>query len=294
MFGQTRSMGVLLALASSALWGTGDFLGGSLSRRAHPLLVMRATQTVAFVGMMVVAVVSGEITDPLGYLPFGLAAGVAGMVGLSSFYAALAGGTMGVVAPIAALGVSVPVGLGLVRGESPSTLQIAGIVMAIAGAVLVSGPQRSSELDDVGRAARRRPLALAGVAAIGFGVALTMMAEGASRSTVMTLTTMRITNAVLATLVIGFLVRRSGRSLDGPRRSDARGLVAIAVTDTSANACYGIATTTTLLSLAAVLGSLYPAMTALLAWKFHHERLGPAQLRGVGLILVGVVAIAGG
>jgi len=287
-------MGAVLALASSALWGTGDFLGGSLSRRAHPLLVMRATQIVAFVGMLVVAVVSGEITTSLGYLPFGLAAGLFGMVGLSSFYAALAAGTMGVVAPIAALGVSVPVGVGLARGESPSILQIVGIVVAVTGAVLVSGPQRSEELGHITPAERRRPVLLAGVAAVGFGLVLVLVAEGAARSTVMTLTTMRITNAALATVAIAVLVRRTGVAAPGPRRSDARGVVAIAVTDTSANACYAVASTTTLLSLAAVLGSLYPAVTALLAWKFHHERLIGTQLVGAGLVLAGVAAIAGG
>lgn len=287
-------MGAFLALASSALWGTGDFLGGSLSRRAHPLLVMRATQFIAFVGMLVVAVVSGEIGDTLGYLPFGLGAGVAGVIGLSCFYGALAAGTMGVVAPIASLGVAVPVAVGLARGESPSGVQIAGIVVAVIGAVLVSGPERSVELDRIGRAERRRPLVLAAVAAVGFGGALTLMAEGSARSTVMTLTTMRITNVVLATAAVVVLVRRSARAPVQPGRRDLGALVAIAFFDTSANACYGIATTTTLLSLAAVLGSLYPAMTALLAWRFHGEQLTRTQLGGVALVLAGVAAIAGG
>lgn len=287
-------MGALLALASSVLWGTGDFMGGALSRRAHPLLVMRATQAIALVGMAVVAIGTGEITDSTGYLPYAFVAGVAGVVGLSCFYSALASGTMGVIAPIASLGVSIPIAVGLFRGESPSPLQLIGVVVAIVGAVMVTGPEREEELDLTARAERRRPIMLAAVAAVGFGVALTMMAEGSERSTIMTLTTMRATNVVLSSIIIAVLIRRQRQALPAPARSEWTALAGIAFTDTAANACYGIATTTQLLSLAAVLASLYPAMTALLAWKFHHERLTPVQISGLVLVLVGVAGIAGG
>jgi drug/metabolite transporter (DMT)-like permease len=281
-------------LLSSALWGTGDFLGGSLSRRVHPLLVMRATQFVSLLGLMLVVLASRSLDGPLDYLPFAIGAGVTGMLGLACFYAALAAGTMGVVAPIAGLGVIVPVGVGLADGDKPAAIQVLGIVVAVAGAVLVSGPERAEELDRLGRAERRRPLLLAAVAAVGFGLALTFVAKGSATSTIMTITIMRVTNVVLATGAILLVARRSAQALQGPSRSDGLTIVAIATTDTTANACYGVATTSSLLSLAAVLGSLYPAMTALLAWRFHHEQLTLTQKVGVGLVLVGVAAIAAG
>jgi drug/metabolite transporter (DMT)-like permease len=287
-------VGALLALLSSALWGTADFLGGSLSRRAHPLLVMRAAQSVSLLAMVLIVVLSRSLGGPLDYLPFAIGAGVTGMIGLSSFYAALASGTMGVVAPIAGLGVVVPVGVGVADGDRPAAIQVLGIVVAVAGAILVSGPERAEELDQLGRAERRRPLVLAAFSALAFGLALTFMARGSDTSTIMTILVMRATNVALAGAAILLIARRSGAALRGPTRSDGLSIVAIATTDTTANACYGVATQSSLLSLAAVLGSLYPAMTSLLAWRFHHERLAPMQKIGVGLVLFGVAAIAAG
>ena len=120
------------------------------------------------------------------------------------------------------------------------------------------------------------------------------LAEGSDTSTVMTVTTMRGSNVLLSTLTIAVLSRQSTTPWPRLRRPDAKVVATIATTDTSASLAYGLATTSTLLSLASVLGSLYPAMTALLAWRFHKERLKTVQKAGVGLVLVGVAAIAGG
>src|ERR1700712_3322132 len=111
-------MSALLALCSSVLWGTGDFLGGTLSRRVHPVAVVQATQGLAAVVLIIVAAASGGLSAPVGYIPWGIAAGLAGLVGLGCFYSALAAGTMGVVAPIAACGVIVPVVAGVIAGEA--------------------------------------------------------------------------------------------------------------------------------------------------------------------------------
>ena len=118
-------MGAFLALLSSVSWGTGDFLGGTLSRRVHPLVVMRDAQGIAFFGLVVVAFFTREL-DASGYLWWGVAGGLVGVVSLGCFYAALAGGTMGVVAPVAATGAIVPIGVGIAEGESPSALQLVG------------------------------------------------------------------------------------------------------------------------------------------------------------------------
>ncbi|MBV9952187.1 MAG: EamA family transporter, partial [Acidimicrobiia bacterium] len=150
-------LGAFLALLSSVSWGSGDFLGGSLSRRAHPLVVMRDAQALAFVGLIVVAACTGEL-DASGYLPWGAAAGAVGAVALGCFYTALSQGTMGVVAPIAATGVVVPVAVGIARGESPSVLQVIGIAVTIVGVVLAAGPERAPEGHTITR--ERRPLLL--------------------------------------------------------------------------------------------------------------------------------------
>lgn len=301
-------MSALLALCSSVLWGTGDFLGGTLSRRVHPLRVIRLSQAMALVGLLVIAVATGDLDAPLGYLGWGVAAGLAGLVGLGCFYAALAAGTMGVVAPVASTGVLVPVLVGLARGESPSVGQFLGIAVTVAGVVLASGPQRSTHpatrpASDArpgsealprpaapSRRASRRPLLLAAVTALAFGSALVLVADGSATSTVMLLATMRATNAGIASVVLCTAARGSV----GPGRRDLPVVALIATTDAGANGLYAAATHSGLVSLSAVLASLYPAVTVVLAWRLHGERLARVQMAGVGLLLIGVLLIAAG
>src|SRR3954469_24502619 len=130
-----------LALLASLLWGTADFLGGTAARRLPAIGVVFVSQGFAMVGMIVVATVAAAWGDDTGYLGWAIAAAVVGVVALTAFYAALASGTMGVVAPIAALGVVVPVSVGLAQGDRPSPWQGVGVALAIVGVVLASGPE---------------------------------------------------------------------------------------------------------------------------------------------------------
>jgi drug/metabolite transporter (DMT)-like permease len=281
-------MAALLALLSSLLWGAADFLGGTISRRLPALLVVGASQFAGLLTVTVVAAAVGEFSAPTGYLPWAVAAGLAGLGGLVAFYRALAIGTMGVVSPIAALGVVVPVAVGLGRGERPGAVQLVGIVVAVLGVVLASGPELS------GRAGAR-PLLLAVAAAVGFGLALLFISEGAQTSTLMTLVTMRATSVfVVALLLVSQLAARSRRT---PVRLTARDLPLIAVIgigDAAANLTFGWASTRGLVSVVAVLGSLYPVVTVLLARVVHHERLAVVQNVGVVAALAGVGLIAAG
>jgi drug/metabolite transporter (DMT)-like permease len=281
-------MAAVLALLSSVLWGSADFLGGTISRRHQAALVVGTSQAAGLLAIAVVAVAAGALGDDPGYLPWAVLSGVAGVVGLVSFYAALAAGTMGVVSPIAALGVVVPVLAGLAKGERPAALQLVGIVVAVTGVVLASGPELS------GRAGAR-PVLLAAVAAVGFGVALLAIAEGSRHSTLMTLVTMRLTSV---TLLTGALVVALGRGT--PRSEFALnprdvGLVAlVGLGDVAANLSFGLASRRDDVSVVSVLGSLYPVVTVLLARGLHGERLGRLQSAGVAGALAGVVLIATG
>jgi drug/metabolite transporter (DMT)-like permease len=277
-------MAALLALLSSLLWGAADFLGGTISRRLPALLVVGASQLVGLLAVVPVAAATGAFDDPRGYLPWAVAAGLAGLAGLVAFYAALAAGTMGVVSPIAALGVVVPVVVGLARGERPAALQLVGIVLAVVGVVLASGPELT------GRAGAR-PLILAVVAAVAFGLTLLFIAEGAESSTLMTLVTMRVTSVLVVTLLLVSVLRRSAV------RPPLRALPLIAVVgvgDVAANLAFGAASTRGLVSIVAVLGSLYPVVTVLLARVVHGERLAAVQNAGVVAALGGVALIATG
>lgn len=232
--------------------------------------------------LAVVAAVTGSWSAAPGFWPWAVAAGLLGMAGLTAFYTALATGTMGIVAPAAALSVLVPLTVGLLRGESPAPWQVLGIVFAIGGVLLASGP----ELSDAGGT---RPVLLALLAALFFGLMFVIMAEGAQVSVVMTMAGMRVTTVVIA---LGLVV--ATRSVGGLDRSDVPAITAIGVCDGAANLTWGLASTLGLLSVTSVLGSLYPVVTAVMAAMVHHERLRPVQYVGVGVAMAGVVLITAG
>jgi uncharacterized membrane protein len=284
-------MSALLALLSSALWGLSDFLGGTAARRIPPQAVVGAGQLCGLLALTPLAFATGAVDAPRHYLLPALAAGVVGTTALAMFYRALSVGTMGVVAPIAALGVAVPVVVGLARGESPSVVQLVGIAVAVLGVVLASGPELSGR-GEGGAVA----LLLAVGSAIGFGTVLLLVAtasKGASGSVVMTLLTMRLTGVCLLSLLLLTAVRRRGWDLSVGRR-DLPLLATLGLADVAANGTYAVASRSSLVSVASVLASLYPVVTALLAYRFHGERLTPIQLTGVATSLAGVVMLAGG
>ncbi len=284
-------MGAVLATLSSLLWGTGDFLGGTLSRRVHPVAVIRSAHGMAAVVVVVVVTATAE-WGRTGAIGWGTVAGIVGSSGLGLFYAALSRGTMGVVAPIAGTGVVVPVAVGLAQGDEPGVVAPVGSVTTIVGVVLVSGPERGSVTDPAHEPVERGPgpVILALMAAVCFGSGQVLIAEGSDVSVVMTIFSMRAATLLAASLLLATVLRSAGR----PTRADRRTTAAIATTDTGAMATFSLATTMGALSISAVLASLYPAVTAVLAWRVHGERLRRIQLVGAGATLVGVALIAVG
>ena len=278
----------VLALLSSALWGTADFVGGLLSRRLPSFAVVAWAQACALVAVLAWALAVSAFGDPRGYVLWAMAAGLVGTCSLAAFYAALAVGTMGVVAPIAASGVIVPVLIGLAQGESPSAAQLTGIGFAVVGIVLASGP----ELRGVEEGAAKGgavALGLAGVAAVGFGLVLWLIGEAAVYSVPMTLLTQRLTSVVFA-LAVALVVRSWG----GVTPRDLPPIAAVGIADAAANGLYAYSSTLGLLSVVSVLGSLYPVATVLLARFVLHERLATVQKVGVSLALTGVVMLGVG
>jgi len=294
----------LLALLASLAWGTSDFMGGVVSRRVRPLVVVAAAQLIAAATMVIIAAATHSFGVPRGYLPWAVAAGAVGLVALVAFYGALSTGTMGIVAPIAGTGAVVPVIFGIASGESPSGLQIAGIAAAVGGVVLASGPEISGRGGPDGGGTR--PLVLALFAAVGFGFVFVLIEKGSRHNVVMTLLTMRTTSVSIVTLLgiayllrRGALVRRRGSAPAAPgdrglRRRDVPLIAIVGWTDLGANGLYGYASRHGLVSVTAVLASLYPAVTVLLARFVEGERMRRIQDIGVGLAMCGVVLLAAG
>lgn len=276
-------LSTVLALLSSASWGTADFLGGQISKRYRAIFVVGVSQAFGLLLMLVVASATGAWNTPSTYLPWSILASISGFTGLILFYKAMATGAVGVVSPITALGGVGPVILGLFSGDQPTTIQFVGLFVALVGVVLASGPELSGE-------GGAKPVLMAVGATIMFAICLCAIAIGSQTSAVMTMTGMRAsTVAILA--VLGAVAIARGRRAGMPSGTDLTAMAFIGVLDVSANLLFGIATTTGLLSLVAVLGSIYPVVTVLLAWQLLHERLRPVQYVGVVMALGGVAAI---
>ncbi len=279
-------MATLLALLSSVLWGAADFYGGKLSKRYQALAVTAVSQAFGLLtGISIILIGSSWLRPELSWDNFfisGVLAGLFGFVGLIAFYSGLATGRMGVVSPIAALSVLIPLTIAFITGEKPNSTQIVGMSIALVGAVCASGPE-------VKGGVAIKPIVLAVVAAIGFGLAVTFIAKGSESSAIMTMTTMRFT-----TFIIALFLFAKYRTFGGFTRKDVPLLIGIGAADFIANLLLGVATTKGLVSLAVVLGSLFPIVTALLAFKLLHERLHKVQYLGIIFAIIGVAVISSG
>jgi drug/metabolite transporter (DMT)-like permease len=270
----------LLALGSSVVWGSSDFFAGLAARRRPAVAVVGWTQSLALVAISAVVVLRWDTVSFDGWPPWAAGAGLSGTVGLVCFYSALSAGTMGVVAPIAALGVVVPVVLGVASGETPPAWARVGMVVAIIGVTLASGPELSG-------AVSARPVWLASIAAAGFGFALFCLDRGARDSTLMTLWGMRATS-VTVLVAVALALRTAGGV--GVREMPA--LLLIGCGDLTANLLFAVASSRGEVSVASVLGSLYPVMTIVLARVVIGERLRRVQLAGAALAVLGAAVIA--
>lgn len=276
-------MTALLALAASLLWGSSDFGGGLMSRRLHPSTAVLISQGIALLGLVLLAPL---FSIPGGwYLAIAAAAGVVGTLALASFYRAMADAPLSLVAPITAAGTAIPVLVGLARGAHLSPLQGAGIAVTFIGVILASGPELRGDVH-----VRRRAVIFAVLAAIGFGVAYSLLplAVG-SGSLYGTLLLQRVAGVVVLAPIVLSTGALRGLTL-GIRRLAA--LAAIGISDVVANGSYSFAASRGNLAVAAVLASLYPIVTALLARGILAERLRPVQSMGVVAALGGVVLLS--
>ncbi|MER6298462.1 DMT family transporter [Kitasatospora sp. NPDC001539] len=281
-------MTVLLALSASLLCGLGDFGGGVLTRRLPALAVVVASQTAATVALLLALPATGGWADLSPALWYAVAAGAIGPFAMLAFYRALALGPMGVVSPLATVGVAVPVGVGLALGERPGPVQLAGIVVALAGVVLAGGPERG------GPSAARTALVLTLAAAFGFGANMALLSQAsAGGGLLLALCAQRLVNIAVGGAALVVSLRGTDTSALLPElRSRLPLLTGVGLADVAANAAYAAASHGGSAAVAAVLASLYPVVTALLARGVLKERLRPVQVVGAGLAVAGTLLLA--
>ena len=277
---------IALGLAASLSWGVADFLGGIQSRRMPVVAVVLGSQITGLA--LVVTIVAIRGTGPPGgdFLPYAAASSVGGIIGLTSFYKALSIGAMGVVAPLSSTAAVIPLVVGLATGDELSAPQGAGIALAVTGVVLAS---REAGDEAKGSTAVAAGAGFALLSAIGFGCFFVAM-DRASNADVLWAVCVNRTVSVLL-LALALLVTRPRLGL---RVADMRILALVGVLDIAANGFFAVASTKGLVSVVAVLASLYPIVTVVLARVVLKERLHAVQRIGAAAALAGVALISAG
>lgn len=280
---------VLFGLVAGLTWGLADFIGGIQSRRLPAVTVVLFSQFAGLLLVVAVVAIRGSGPPPGDFALYAAISSLGGMVGLIAFYRALAIGAMGVVAPLASLAAVIPLVVGIASGERPTALQAAGVLVAIAG-VALAGREAGEEAEESATVSKGAGLAL--VSAVGFGTFLVGI-DRASDSDVLWAVFVNRSCSVTTLFFVALLaIRRAA-----PPRLSARdtGLLAVVgILDIVANGAFAYASTQGLVSVVAVLGSLYPVTTVLLARFVLHERLHVLQRLGAAAALLGVALISAG
>ncbi len=277
-------MAIFLGLLVAASFGSGDFLGGTASRRTPTLVVLALVQVCALVGAVAYALALGGTATGQD-LGLGAAAGALNVVALGCLYAGLATGRMGVVAPLTAvIAACIPVFWGLANGEHLGPVALAGVVIAIAAGGLIA-----RERDEAGGGVQLRVLALAVVAGTLFGWSLVVYSETGHDSGAWPVLTGRAAATVLVFAVV-LVLRRSIRV-----RHSARNMaIGAGVLDVTATALLLVAIREGLVAVVAPIAALGPAFTVVWAWIVLREPVGRWQLVGIAVGIIGLVMIAAG
>jgi len=300
---------ILLALGAALAYGASDFLGGRASTRVHFSVVTAAgAGTALVIAALAAPLVGGDVTP--GPLAWGVLAGVGSGGGTLFLYRGLARARVAVVAPTSGvIAAAMPAGLALLLGERPSPVTIAGLVIALPAVWLISGGG-SSGADD----ARPSGLIDGILAGLGFGLLFVGLDQAGDSAGLWPLAAGQAAAFVLVVLVARQICRPVSQpavtaasaasdhaaaaataGIDGAARSDARPrpwlpmALATGVLASAATLLFYASTTTGLLTIAAVLTSLYPAGTILLARILLDERI--SRWQGIGLTMAGCAVV---
>jgi len=271
-----------LSLLAAASWGGGDFSGGLAAKRASVFRVVAVAHACGLVAMLAMALLSRESLPPASALEWGAFAGFVGGFGIAALYRALAIGRMGVVAPVAAVVTGVlPVLFGIRSEGLPNEIQLCGFGLALVSIWLVARP--NEHIDS------HRGLGLAALAGIAFGLFLIAGRQAGHQGLFWPLVAARVVSTALMVVFVVVLPRDPQ-----PLRPVLWLIVLSGVLDSTGNALFIAATRYGRLDVAAVLSSLYPASTVLLARFLLHERIARWQAIGIACALASVALISVG
>ncbi len=273
--------GVLSAVASALVWGSGDFAGGRAARRHSAYQVAALAALLGLAVLLAGALLSHEPLPPPAGIAWAVAAGLSGVIGISALYRGLAVGQAAVVAPTSAVvSAVIPVLVGTLKQGFPGMLRLAGMAAGVAGIACVSRPAS-------GEVARRSAgFSLALLAGVGFGGFFVCIAQVEQGLVFVPLGIAKLTGLTGALLLLLWMRQPFPSPLRNPLALLA-GLL-----DAGGNLLYLLAKQYTRWDIVAVLSSMYPAATVLLARMLVGEAVSARQWLGVGLCLLAVTLIA--
>lgn len=286
----TAAQANLFGLGAGAVWGCADFAGGFVTRRTFPALVVSIAHGLSLIAILAVLLFAGTPLPSAQSILYGLISGAAGGIGLILFYEGLAIGAMGLTSALAGvLTAIIPVVYSYFQQGRPTPEQLAGFIIAIAAIWMIAYTP--------GGKPHPRGLGLAVGAGIGFGLLLIFLEKAGTQSVGWALAFSRVASASIAvTASAVILIRRRGRVTHQPSHSVWRRIVPLAALagalDTSGNLLYTLSAVHGQLNIAAVLSSLYPGFTILLAAWLLRERTTRTQTLGMALALIAVALIS--
>lgn len=272
------SIALVFGLASAISWGAGDFCGGLASRRTEIYSVMIFSQIVGLSLLVLLVLLVGEPLPQWNDLIYGALAGICGSFGIYMLYRAMESGKMGVTAPLSAIvAAAIPVVVGLFLEGLPSTAQMLGMTMALPAVWFLSSESSQARLDwdDL-----RLPI----LAGIGFAAFFLIIDQVSGRSVLWPLISARMAS----TLLFSAIALQQGRLLR-PGREHGLLILLTGIFEIGGNVFFALASRFGRLDLAALLASLYPAATVILARLVLKEHLRWLQWLGVLLAILALV-----
>lgn len=270
-----------MSLAAATCWGVADFVGGNASKRTPVTGVVAGMYGTGLIILTSIALIRGEALPPWPQLGWGALAGVIGAIGLTALYGALSVGKMGINAPVAAvIGAALPIFFGIFSEGLPRVVQISGFLLALAALWLLAKPSQAGEGTPKG-------LGLAIIAGIFTGLFLVVIRLASTMALFWPIATARVTSTVTL-LLIGLLGSRPWL----PSRRVLPLVIFAGALDGFGNVFFMAAAQRGRLDIAAVLSSLYPAVTIALAALILRERMTRLQTVGVAAALVAIPLIA--
>lgn len=277
-------MGILLALGAALAYGASDFLAGLQSRRASAYAVAVAAQCAGALSVLLAALLLPAAHPTGSAMAWGAASGIGSGLGTLFLYRGFGSGRMSVVAPVSAVGsAGLPVIVGVALGDRPSALAIIGIVLALPAVALIS----RGESGIAGGTAGRSGLADGLLAGGGFALLFIALGQVPASAGLWPL----VVGQLLSTGVIVIAARFARAELRAGARATGGAAIAGALGGV-ATVLYLLATHYQLLSIAAVVTSLYPALTVLAAMVVLHERVSRGQAIGLAAATAAVILIA--